>query len=153
MKRTAAACLSFCLCLSLSVLPFATISYASDPQTVVISIEQYNELKRTTTEQEMTLNQLQAIISKLKRNSQTDKETLTTLNNQLQDCRNRLTNAQDLLTTQNSKLNEANSLLKDNAISIEKLTKQIKSLERQNKMLKTGIWVAGIAGILIGSKL
>lgn len=141
------------LLLAAFLLSLPAVSYCTDTMnkqdnaTVTMQYSQYNRLKEIMNEQSMQITKLEGIISLLKQNSTEDKETLLTLQTQLNDCRTRLTIAQDLLTKQGEKLTEVNSLLMSNEESLKTLTKQIKVMERTISRLERqrDVWMV-IAG-------
>ena len=141
------------LLLAVFLLFLPAVSYCTDTTniqdnaTVTMQYSQYNRLKEIMNEQSMQITKLEGIISLLKQNSTEDKETLLTLQAQLNDCKTRLTIAQDLLTKQGEKLTEVNSLLMSNEESLKTLTKQIKVMERTISRLERqrDVWMV-IAG-------
>lgn len=101
----------------------------TEPQTVTMQWQQYNQLKQIISEQETSLNELQSKLDKLSSNS-------ATLQAQLAQAREQLQKTSSSLTTAESSLQTANSdLLKQNE-SLQTLTAQINSIIDEKKKIK-----------------
>ena len=115
------------------------------PQTVQMSLEQYNQLKMIINGQEIALEQLQSKLDRLDSNS-------TALQTQLTQAKEQLTKTKRSLTTADSSLSQANEALKQQSQSLETLTEQIKSAEHKQAVVKRqrDMWAAAAGALLIG---
>lgn len=118
---------------------------AQPPQTVQMSLEQYNQLKMIINGQEIALEQLQNKLDRLDSNS-------TALQTQLTQAKEQLTKTKQSLTTADSSLSQANEALKQQSQSLETLTEQIKSAEHKHAVVKRqrDMWAATAGALLIG---
>ena len=141
--------LSLLFCSLLWLVPAA--GYCADtttvqpPQTVQMSLEQYNQLKMIINGQEIALEQLQSKLDRLDSNS-------TALQTQLTQAKEQLTKTKQSLTTADSSLSQANEALKQQSQSLETLTEQIKSVEHKQAVVKRqrDMWAAAAGALLIG---
>lgn len=138
------------LLLSLFALCLPAAGYCADtttapPQTVQMSLEQYNQLKMIINGQEIALEQLQSKLDRLDSNS-------TALQTQLTQAKEQLTKTKQSLTTADSSLSQANEALKQQSQSLETLTEQIKSAEHKHAVVKRqrDMWAAAAGILLVG---
>lgn len=123
----------------------ADTTTAQPPQTVQMSLEQYNQLKMIINGQEIALEQLQSKLDRLDSNS-------TALQTQLTQAKEQLTKTKQSLTTADSSLSQANEALKQQSQSLETLTEQIKSVEHKQAVVKRqrDMWAAAAGILLVG---
>ena len=139
------------LLLSLFALCLPAAGYCADtttvqpPQTVQMSLEQYNQLKMIINGQEIALEQLQSKLDRLDSNS-------TALQTQLTQAKEQLTKTKQSLTTADSSWSQANEALKQQSQSLETLTEQIKSVEHKQAVVKGQrvLWAAAAGMRLVG---
>lgn len=139
------------LLLSLFALCLPAAGYCADtttaqpPQTVQMSLEQYNQLKMIINGQEIALEQLQSKLDRLDSNS-------TALQTQLTQAKEQLTKTKQSLTTADSSLSQANEALKQQSQSLETLTEQIKSAAHKQAVVKRqrDMWAAAAGILLVG---
>ena len=139
------------LLLSLFALCLPAAGYCADtttappPQTVQMSLEQYNQLKMIINGQEIALEQLQSKLDRLDSNS-------TALQTQLTQAKEQLMKTKRSLTTADSSLSQANEALKQQSQSLEILTEQIKSAEHKQAIVKRqrDMWAAAAGVLLVG---
>lgn len=139
------------LLLSLFSLCLPAVGYCAGtttvqpPQTVQMSLEQYNQLKMIINGQEIALEQLQSKLDRLDSNS-------TALQTQLTQAKEQLMKTKQSLTTADSSLSQANEALKQQSQSLETLTEQIKSAEHKQAVVKRqrDMWAAAAGILLVG---
>ena len=132
----------------------ADTTTAQPPQTIEMSLTQYNRLKEIISQQEVTLDTLQARLNVLKSNSTEQQQLLIKLQEQLQDCRNQLQETRLNLTSAKDSLTKADETLQRQSQSLQKLTRQIKAMEHKQAVIKrqrdtwavtAGMLLAGLA--------
>lgn len=126
------------LSLALALL-FYSPAYASsatmpaEAPNVVISMQQWNDLKRTIAAQELTLNQLKTTLQTLRQNSSEQTQAWIELNNQLTNSKIALMKAQDSLTEANSSYQKVSESLKNNELLLTQLKRDIEAERREHK--------------------
>lgn len=100
---------------------------------VVISMQQWNDLKRTIAAQELTLNQLKTTLQTLRQNSSEQTQAWIELNNQLTNSKIALMKAQDSLTEANSSYQKVSESLKNNELLLTQLKRDIEAERREHK--------------------
>lgn len=100
---------------------------------VVISMQQWNDLKRTIAAQELTLNQLKTTLQTLRQNSSEQTQAWIELNNQLTSSKIALMKAQDSLTEANSSYQKVSESLKNNELLLTQLKRDIEAERREHK--------------------
>ena len=149
--------LSLLLCCAVFLLVSAP-GYCADtttaqlPQTITISLTQYNRLKEIISQQEVTLDTLQARLNVLKSNSTEQQQLLIRLQDQLQDCRNQLQETRLNLTSAKDSLTKANEILQRQSQYLQTLTNQIKSMEHKQAVIKRqrDTWAVITGALLVG---
>jgi len=107
-------------------------------QQVVMSLEQYNNLK-------LTVTQLEINLTTLEQNSNVDKQQLQTLKEQLTTCQDAISKAQTSLTIANSALTDLKANLQTLTVQINSLKHKLEVKERQNKIA----WVVAGGAIIV----
>lgn len=130
----------------------ADTTTAQQPQTIEMSLTQYNRLKEIISQQEVTLNTLQARLNVLKSNSTEQQQLLIKLQEQLQNCRNQLQETKLSLTSAKDSLTKANETLKKQSQSLQTLTRQIKAMEHKQAVIKRqrDTWAVITGALLVG---
>lgn len=131
--------LSLLLALSLLSAPCLSISYAQAPvatETVTMQRTQYEKLKRTASNQQMRLDQLEMKLNQLESNSTEASQELTKLQNQLTECKKELMRTQEQLQSAEISLKTAEENLMKLQISLDELTKKIDDLTHDVKLAK-----------------
>ena len=131
-------------------------SGAYTPQTVqstniVMSMTQYNRLKQIIEAQDNRLTQLQEKLNLLKSNSTEASKELIESQNELNRLKGELTATQKSLESARISLTQAEEILKKQEISLEILTKEIKSMEHKQTVIRRqrDVWAA-IAALSLG---
>ena len=153
LKRTKQ--LSLLLCCAVFLLVSAP-GYGADtttaqpPQTIEMSLTQYSRLKAIISQQEVTLDTLQARLTVLQSSSTEQQQLLIKLQEQLQDCRNQLQETKLSLASAKDSLTKADETLQRQSQSLQTLTRQIKAMEHKQAIIKRqrDTW-AVIAGTLL----
>ena len=138
--------LSFVLSVVLFCLPLAgnaagATETSRQSQTIVISLQQYNDLKTQFGALELNLTQLKA-------NSEQDKERIATLEKQLKTSQTALDKAASSLTIAKSEWQTLND-------SLPILTRQITSLKQENERLERqrNIWAVAAGCVFVYSMI
>ena len=144
--------LSASLLLSFSCLASGSYTLPAEQQTtIVMSMTQYNQLKAIIERQDNRLTQLQEKLNLLKSNSTTASRELMESENQLTALRRELTETQKSLESARISLAQAEEILKRQEASLQTLTKEIKSMEHKQTVLRRqrDVWAA-IAALSLG---
>lgn len=132
--------LSMCLCVSLSCFLSLDVGAYTPPTgqqtTIVISMTQYNQLKAIISRQDNRLTQLQQKLTLLKNNSVSASSELEKSQTELTTLRAELTTTQESLESAKISLAQAEETLKRQEESLTLLTKQIKSLEHKQAVMR-----------------
>ena len=132
--------LSMCLCVSLSCFLSLDVGAYTPPTepltTITMSLTQYNRLKQIIERQDGRLTQLQTKLTLLKNNSVSASSKLTESQNELSKLRAELTTTQESLASAKISLAQAEETLKRQEESLTLLTKQIKSLEHKQTVMR-----------------
>lgn len=129
--------LSASLLLSFSCWASGAYTPPTEPQTTItMSLTQYNRLKQIIERQDGRLTQLQTKLTLLKNNSGEASKELEKSQNQLNVLKSELTETQKSLESARISLVRAEEILKKQEISLETLTKEIKSLEHKQTVLR-----------------
>lgn len=122
------------------------------PRTIEMSLTQYNRLKEIISQQEVTLDTLQARLNVLKSNSTEQQQLLIKLQEQLQDCRNQLQETKLSLTSAKDSLTKADETLRRQSQSLARLTEQINSMTKKDARLtrQRDTWAVAAGVLLIG---
>lgn len=132
--------LSMCLCVSLSCFLSLDVGAYTPPTgqqtTIVMSMTQYNRLKQIIETQDNRLTQLQQKLTLLKNNSVSASSELAESQNELSKLRAELTTTQESLESAKISLAQAEETLKRQEESLTLLTKQIKSLEHKQAVMR-----------------
>ena len=132
--------LSMCLCVSLSCflsLDVGAYTPPTEPQTTItMSLTQYNRLKQIIERQDGRLTQLQTKLTLLKNNSGEASKELEKSQNQLNVLKSELTETQKSLERAKISLTQAEEILKRQEASLQTLTKQIKSMEHKQTVIR-----------------
>ena len=150
--------LSMCLCASLSCflcLGVGAYTPPTEQQTnITMSMTQYNRLKAIISRQDNRLTQLQEKLNMLKANSMTASSELTESQNELSKLKTDLMETQKSLENARISLTQAEETLKKQEESLQTLTKQIKSMEHKQTVLRRqrDAWAA-IAALSVGAAI
>lgn len=132
--------LSMCLCVSLSCflsLNVGAYTPPTEPQTTItMSMTQYNQLKEIISRQDSRLEMLQQKLTLLKNNSVSVSSELEKSQTELTTLRNELTETQESLESAKISLTQAEEMLKKQEESLQTLTKEIKSLEHKQTVMR-----------------
>ena len=132
--------LSMCLCVSLSCFLSLDVGAYTPPTepltTITMSLTQYNRLKQIIETQDNRLEMLQQKLTLLKNNSVSASSELTESQNELSKLRAELTTTQESLESAKISLAQAEETLKRQEESLTLLTKQIKSLEHKQAVMR-----------------
>lgn len=132
--------LSMCLCLSLSCfLSLGVGAYTPQTEqktTIVMSMTQYNQLKAIISRQDSRLEMLQQKLTLLKNNSGEASKELTESQNELSKLRSELTATQKSLENAKISLTQAEETLQRQEASLQTLTKEIKSMEHKQTVMR-----------------
>lgn len=148
--------LSMCLCVSLSCflsLDVGAYTPPAEPQTTItMSMTQYNQLKKIISRQDSRLEMLQSKLNMLKANSTTASSELTESQNELSKLKTELTETQKSLENARISLTQAEEILQRQEESLQILTKEIKSLEHKQTVMRRqrDVWAA-IAALSVGA--
>ena len=139
---------SLLLCLSLSLFSSdSALLYISQAQEIVISQEDWNQLKRDFETQNIVLNELETRWTQLKKESEISKEESEKSERLISESRKAAEEAQKSLMGAQNSLSEARQQVETLKISLQKLKDQIDYLTRTNKRL---IMQRNIAEISLG---
>lgn len=132
--------LSMCLCVLLSCfLSLGVGAYTPQTEqktTIVMSMTQYNQLKAIIERQDSRLEMLQSKLNMLKTNSTTASSELEKSQNQLNVLKSELTETQKSLESARLSLTQAEETLQRQEESLQILTKEIKSMEHKQTVLR-----------------
>ena len=148
--------LSMCLCVSLSCFLSLDVGAYTPPTgqqtTIVMSMTQYNQLKAIISRQDNRLEMLQQKLTLLKNNSVSASNELTESQNELNRLKGELTATQKSLENAVISLSQAEETLKKQEESLQTLTKEIKSMEHKQTVLRRqrDVWAA-IAALSVGA--
>ena len=146
--------LSMFLCLSLSCFLSLGVGAYTPPieqkTTIVMSMTQYNRLKQIIEAQDNRLTQLQSKLNMLKNNSGEASRELTESQNELSKLRSELTATQKSLENARISLTQAEEILKKQEESLQTLTKQIKSMEHKQTVIRRqrDVWALAACVVL-----
>lgn len=148
--------LSICLCASLSCflsLDVGASTLPAEPQTsIVMSMTQYNKLKQIIEAQDSRLAQLQSKLNLLKNNSTEASKELIESQNELNRLKGELTATQKSLESARISLTQAEEILQKQEESLQTLTKEIKSLEHKQVIMRRQRDVyAGLLALSVGA--
>lgn len=148
--------LSMCLCASLSFFSCLGVGAYTPPAgqqtTITMSMTQYNQLKAIISRQDSRLTQLQQKLTQLKNNSGEASKELTESQNELSRLRTELTATQKSLESAKLSLTQAEETLQRQEASLQTLTKEIKSMEHKQTVMRRqrDVWAA-IAALSVGA--
>lgn len=148
--------LSICLCVSLSCfLPLVAGAYTPPTEqqmTITISMTQYNRLKEIISRQDSRLEMLQQKLTLLKNNSVSASSELEKSQNELNKLKEELMTTQESLESARLSLKQAEETLKKQEASLQTLTKEIKSMEHKQTVMRRqrDAWAA-IAALSVGA--
>ena len=132
--------LSMCLCASLSCFLSldvgAYIPPTEQPTTITMSMTQYNQLKEIISRQDNRLTQLQQKLTLLKSDSTEASKELIESQSELNRLKEELTATQKSLERAKISLTQAEEILKRQEASLQTLTKQIKSMEHKQTVIR-----------------
>lgn len=139
----------FLFCAS-PVLATSTSESAS-PQTIVISIDQYNNFKSRSIKLEMILDQLEAKLAILEQDSSVQAQELIACQDELAICKQELKLTNERLANAEISLEKADELLLKSEQTTTQLTKQIESLKKHYRTSMLQNVVKSLAaGFVIG---
>ena len=124
----------------------------TEPQTsIVMSMTQYNQLKAIIEAQDSRLEMLQNKLTLLKNNSGEASKELIESQNELNRLKGELTATQKSLESARFSLTQAEEILQRQEESLQTLTKEIKSLEHKQTVMRRqrDVWAA-IAALSLG---
>ena len=129
--------LSASLLLSFSCLAVGAYTPPTEPPTTItMSLTQYNRLKHIIETQDNRLTQFQQKLTLLKNNSVSASSELTESQNELSELKEELMTTQKSLESAKISLTQAEEILKKQEESLQTLTKQIKSLEHKQTVIR-----------------
>ena len=143
-----------CLWLPSLQLQSATL-YTTVPeseQTIVMSKPQYERLKQIIRELQTEFNQQEQKLTLLQQNSAEASSELIKARQELDEQKNELEKTRELLKSAKMDLNEAENSLAKQKTSLQQLTKEIKSLDHKQTVLRRqrDVW-ATVAAIFVGA--
>lgn len=148
--------ISFMLCWPLCSYAQSCVDGYSTPTTgqptsITMSLTQYNQLKAIIERQDNRLEMLQQKLTLLKSNSAEASNELTESQNELSRLRGELTTTQKSLESARISLTQAEEILQRQEQSLQILTKEIKSLEHKQTVVRRqrDVWAA-IAALSLG---
>ena len=144
--------LSASLLLSFSCWASGAYTPPTEPQTTItISMTQYNQLKAIISRQDNRLTQLQSKLNLLKSNSGEASIELEKSQTELTTLRNELTETQKSLESAKISLKQAEETLQRQEESLQTLTKEIKSMEHKQTVMRRqrDVWAA-MAALSLG---
>ena len=144
---------SLVLLSSFSCLAAGSYTPPTEPPTsITMSLTQYNQLKAIISRQDNRLTQLQEKLNLLKSNSTEASSELEKSQNELNRLKGELTTTQKSLESARISLAQAEEILKKQEASLQTLTKEIKSLEHKQTVIRRqrDVW-AVIAMLSVGS--
>lgn len=148
--------LSLLFCSLLWLVPAAgycaDTTTAQPPQTIEMSLTQYSRLKAIISQQEVTLDTLQARLTVLQSSSTEQQQLLIKLQEQLQDCRSQLQETRLNLASARDSLTKADETLQRQSQSLQTLTRQIKAMEHKQAIIKRqrDTWAVIAGALLVG---